>query len=154
VVSIRVAVALILAGFVLLAGCGGSSSGSDAAKIRASYSRLLKALASHDAATVCELMLPVGEHLPRSALIAGARRLSKPSAAAAYRRYIASCASEFAGKPGNFSGYSHGLRGSRLGAISIHGPIATVAVTSRAGKRATATFVDAAGEWRLAIGIE
>jgi len=142
-----------LAGFALLAGCGSSSNPSDA-KIRASYTRLLKALASHDAATVCELMLPMGQNQPSSALITAAHRLATPSAAASYRRYVAACASEFGTKSQNFSGYYDGLRGSRLGAISIHGPIATVAVTSRTGARATATFVDAAGEWRLVIGIE
>jgi hypothetical protein len=55
---------------------------------------------------------------------------------------------------GLLPGYYDGLRGSRLGAISNHGPTATVAVTSRMGARANATFVDAAGEWRLVIGIE
>lgn len=151
--SIRNAVALSLAGVALLAGCGSSSNPADA-KIRGSYYRLLKALASHDAAAVCELMLPMGQHEPRAALITAAHRLATLSAAAAYRRYVKSCASDFGSKSEDFSGYYDGLRGSRLGAISIHGPIATVAVTSRMGARRSATFVDAAGEWRVVIGIE
>jgi len=81
-------------------------------------------------------------------------RLATPSAAAVYRRYVKSCASDFGSKSEDFSGYYDGLRGSQLGAISIHGPIATVAVTSRTGARRSATFVDAAGEWRVVIGIE
>jgi hypothetical protein len=152
---IRSAVALTLAGVALLAGCGSSSNPADA-EIRASYNRLLKALASNDAATTCELMLPMGQHQPRSALITVARRLSTPYAAAAYRRYVASCAHEVRSRSENFSAYYDGLRGSRLGTISIHGPIATVAVGSRTRTHgaATLTFVDAAGEWRLVIGIE
>lgn len=141
-----------LAAVALLAGCG--SSTPVGANIRASYSRFLQALASHDAATVCELVLPMGQDQPRSALITAAHRLATPSGAAAYRRYLASCAAEFGDRSDNFSDYYEGLRGSRLGAISIHGPIATVAVTSRNGRHGTATFVDVASKWRLVIGIE
>jgi hypothetical protein len=150
--SVRSAVAVSLTAVALLAGCGSSTSAG--AKVRASYSRLLQALATHDAATVCELMLPIGQDQPRSALITAAHRLATPSEAAAYRRYLASCAAEFAGTSDNFSGYYDDLHGSRLGAISIHGPIANVAVTSRNGRHGTATFVDVAGKWRLVIGIE
>lgn len=150
---IRSAVALSLAGVALLVGCGSSSNPADA-KIRASYNRLLKALASHDAAAVCELMLPMTQDQPRAALIKAADRLATPSAAAVYRRYVKSCTSDFGSKSENFSGYYDILRGSRLGAISIQGPIATVAFMSRTGAHRTATFVDAAGEWRVVIGIE
>ena len=149
----RSAVALALSGAALLVGCGSGSNPADA-KIRASYNRLLNALATHDAATVCDLMLPFGQHQPPSGLVTVAHRLSAPGAAAAYRRYVASCASEFGRQPGNFSGYYDLMRGSRLGAISIQGPVATVAVTSRKGMRGNAIFVDAAHEWRLVIGIQ
>jgi hypothetical protein len=150
--SIRSAVAVSLTAVAPLVGCGSSTSAG--AKVQASYSRLLQALASHDAATVCELMLPVGQDQPRSALITAAHRLATPSDAAAYRRYLASCAAEFTSTPDNFRGYYDDLHGSRLGAISVHSPIANVAVTFRNGRHGTATFVDVAGKWRLVIGVD
>jgi hypothetical protein len=150
--SIRSAVVVSLAAVALLAGCG--SSTPVGANIRASYSRFLQALASHDDAKACELMLPMNQDQPRSALIREAHRFATPSAAVAYRRYLASCVTEFGDKSDSFSGYYKGLRGSRLGAISIHGPVATAAVTSRNGRHGTGTFVDVAGKWRVVIGIE
>ena len=137
----------------LLAGCGSSSPA--AANVRASYGRLLQALASDDAVTVCELMLPFGQDQPRSALTTAAHTLATPSAAAAYRRYIASsCVPEFLDKPANIRGYRRLFGGSRLGSISFRGPIATATVTSRSGRHGTATFVHAAVGWRIVIGIE
>ena len=144
----RSAVAVSLAAIALLAGCG--TAASEGARVRASYARLLHALASRDARTSCELMLPVGQDRPRSALIAAAHRLATASAAAAYRRYVASCAAE----TNSFSGYYKILRGSQLGAISISGSIATAAVTFASKRHGTATFVNAAGAWRLVIGVE
>ncbi|HEX3509911.1 MAG TPA: hypothetical protein VHT27_02310 [Solirubrobacteraceae bacterium] len=142
-----------LAACTLLAGCG-SSSGAEA-KVRATYSRLLHALASNDAATVCELMLPANQNQSRSALIAAAHRLATPSVAAEYKRYVTStCPPAFRDEPQNMSGYYGLLRGSRLGAISINGPIATAAVTARNGRHESAIFLDAAGEWRLVIGVD
>jgi hypothetical protein len=147
------ALATGLAAVALLAGCG--SSNPAAGQVRASYGLLLHALASHDAVTVCELLLPVGQDQPRSALVDAAHRLSKPSAAAAYRRYVASsCVPEFRAKPENINGYYGLIRGSRLGAVSIRGPVAEAAITSRTGRRATALFVDAGGRWRLVIGVD
>jgi hypothetical protein len=151
---IRGAVAVSIAALALLAGCGTSSTTPDDANVRASYSRLVNALASHDAATVCELMFPVGQNQPRSALIAAAHRLSTPSVAAAYKRYLKSCAAGFGKEASNFTGYYNLFHGSRLGAISIHDPIATAAVVARDGKKGTALFVKAAGRWRLVIGVE
>jgi hypothetical protein len=146
------AVAMGLAALALLAGCG--SSDPAATKVRASYSRLLAALASHDSATSCELLFPFGQNQPQSALVTAAHRLAKPGMAAAYRRYVASCVTEVARKPDTFSGYDNIFGGSRLGTISIHGPIAIAAVTSRGGRHARMEFVDAAGEWRIVIGVE
>jgi hypothetical protein len=143
-----------LAAAALFAGCG-SSTPAGAKGVRASYSRLLQALAHNDAATVCALMLPAGQNEPRSALIKGAHRLATRSGAAAYRRYIASdCVPEFRDKPDNISGYYRLLRGSRLGAISVDGPLATAAVTSRNARHTRATFIEVQGEWRLVIGVE
>jgi hypothetical protein len=137
---------------ILISSCGGPSTPS--AEIRANFERLLNALRDRDALTVCELLFPFGEHQPAGALAADLKRLGTPNGRSAYEKSVNQCVPSFAANPKNFTRYERGLAGAKLGTVLVHGDLARVQVVTRDGKRVTARFVKAAGEWRVLLGVQ
>jgi hypothetical protein len=135
-----------------LASCG--SSPTPEAQIRHSFQRLLAAAHDHDAHTVCELLFPFGQHQPAAALAAALRKLETEPGRGQYQASIDRCAPVLANEPKTFVTYSRGLAGISLRGLTVHGNQATVAVPPKPGRSNTITFVRAAGEWRLRIGVQ
>jgi hypothetical protein len=138
-----------LAVSTVVSSCGGAARPAD--QIRSSFARLLNAFGDHDARTACELLFPFGQHQPARALEADLRRLDTPAGRSSYQKYVAQCVPSLA-RATKLSEYQRGLGGVKLGAVTIHGNVAKAQATSKTGQHATATFVKAAGEWRLVIG--
>lgn len=98
------------------------------AQIRHSVQRLLSAVHDHDARTVCELLLPFGEHQPASALGTELTKLDNPAGRSQYHASIGQCVPGLAKEPQTFAAYSHGLAGVSLSAFEDSGDQATVDV--------------------------
>jgi hypothetical protein len=136
----------------VVSSCGGSIS--SAAQIRRNFARLLTAFHDHDARTVCELLFPFGQHQQPGALTADLRRLETPAGQSRYRAYVTRCAPDFARDPRNFTAYAKGFAGVSIGPVTVHGDTAEVRTTFKTGAVANERFVNAAGEWRLLVGVQ
>jgi hypothetical protein len=137
---------------VTISACG--SSMSPAARIRANYGRLTAAFRNHDAVTMCELLFPFAEHQPRSALAAGLNRLDTKAGRSSWQTYVDRCVPSLSKNPSNFTVYEQLFRGVSLGIISVHGNTATARITSKGRRLVGLTFVRAAGDWRLLVGVQ
>lgn len=135
-----------------LSSCG--SSPTPESQIRHSLQRLMVALHNHDAHTVCELLFPFGQHQPASALGAALEKVDTGPGHAQYQTSIDQCASGLAKEPRGFVGFSRALAGISLRGLKVHGNQATVAVPFKPGRGSKITFVRAADEWRLLVGVQ
>jgi hypothetical protein len=123
-------------------------------QIHHSFQRLLTALRTHDAHTVCELLFPFGERETAGALAAELRRLDTKPARRQYQATIDQCVPSLARHPQTFVAYNRALAPIALHGLQVHGNQATVSLASKPGLANQITFVRAAGEWRLLIGVQ
>lgn len=138
---------------MLLSCCGAQPTPT--AQIRSNFVRLQHAFRDHDAQTVCELLFPFGEHQPPADLTTDLKKLDQSAAARTrYRAYVASCAPEFAKRAANFADYERIFAGLAITTVTVRGNRATVRVSSNARRVVNLSFVRAAGEWRLLIGVQ
>lgn len=136
----------------LITSCG--SPGSPVSQIRRSFERLQVALHDRDAAKVCELLFPFGQHQPSNALAADLRKLQTEAGRTSYKRSLAQCEPVLAQHPRDFAGYERVFGGATLGSVAVRGDTARVAFHPKNDKATILTFVNAAGEWRLLIGVQ
>jgi hypothetical protein len=143
----------LLGASIVLASCGAAPKQTPSEQIRTSFARLLRAFVDHDARTACELLFPFGHSQSASALVADLKGLETPAGRTAYQNQVAHCVPTFAADPRNFTGYARVFSRVKLGRITIRGNIAIVQASNSNGQQAVTTFVRAAGEWRLLIGV-
>jgi hypothetical protein len=149
--SRRVLVTALMCAGLAGAGCGGSESPSN--QIRANFGRLQRAIRDRDAHTVCELLFPFGEHQGRGALTADLVKLDSTRERSRYEASIAQCTRTVHRTPINFGVYETVYGKATIGNVDVHGRTASVRLSIR-GRGLDETFVDAAGEWRLLIGVQ
>ena len=135
-----------------LSACG--SSTMPETQIRHSFQRLLTPLRVHDAHTVCELLFPFGQHQPRGALAAELRKLQTDPGRRQYQASVDQCRPSLAKQPHMLDVYYRALAPMSLRGLKVHGNRATAGITPKPGLASPMTFVRAAGEWRLLVGVQ
>ena len=130
------------------------SSATPETQIRLSFHRLVTALRARDANTVCELLFPFGQHQPPGALAAELRKLQTDPGRRQYQATVDQCRPSLAKHPHTFDVYYRALAPMSLRGLKVHGNQATVGITPKPGSASPMTFVQAAGEWRLLIGVQ
>jgi hypothetical protein len=135
-----------------LSACGGSPTPET--QIQHSFQRLLTALRTHDAHTVCELLFPFGQHQPAGALAAELRKLDTKPGRRQYQTTVDQCVPSLAKQPQTFVVYYRALAAISVRGLKVHGNQATVRIAPKLGLANPMTFVRAAGEWRLLVTVQ
>jgi hypothetical protein len=135
-----------------LSACGGPPTPET--QIQHSFQRLLTALRTHDAHAACELLFPFGQHQPAGALAAELRKLDTKPGRRQYQATVDQCVPSLAKQPQTFVVYYRALAPVSLHGLNVHGNQATVGIAPKPGLANPMTFVRAAGEWRLLIGVQ